>query len=73
MTPSVPIVSGAEVIRVLGQIGFHQVGQRGSHVKLRDSTNRTVIVPLHKELARGTLAAVLRQAGITTSDLLKLL
>lgn len=73
MNPSLPVLSGVELISVLQKIGFRQVGQRGSHVKLRDGGGRTVIVPLHRELARGTLSAILRQAGVAVDDLASLL
>lgn len=53
---------------MLSQAGFEQVGQRGSHVKLRRADGRTVIVPRHRELARGTLASVLRQAGMSREE-----
>ncbi len=53
--------------------GFSQVSQRGSHVKLRDSAGKTVIVPLHRELARGTLRSILRQADLTVEAFLELL
>lgn len=66
---SFPVVSGAEVVAALGKIGFRQVGQRGGHVNLRDRGGRTVIVSLHRELARGALSAILRQAGVTLVDL----
>jgi predicted RNA binding protein YcfA (HicA-like mRNA interferase family) len=59
-----PRVSGAEVVKALGKVGFSQVSQRGSHLKLRNADGRTVIVPLHRELANGTLASILRQAGL---------
>ncbi len=51
MSPRLPVASGSEVIHALNRIGFGQVGQRGSHVKLRHADGRTVIVPLHRELA----------------------
>lgn len=35
MSPALPVVSGAEVLRALGRGGFTQVSQKGSHVKLR--------------------------------------
>ena len=54
VTPAVPVVSGAEVVRALGKVGFERVG--GSHVKLRHVDGRTVIVPMHRELARGARA-----------------
>ena len=73
MSPALPVVSGQEVVVALAKAGFAQVGQRGSHTKLRDQSGRTVIVPLHRELARGTLSAVLRQAGMTAAEFINLL
>jgi predicted RNA binding protein YcfA (HicA-like mRNA interferase family) len=67
---ALPVVSGADVVRALVRLGFAQVGQRGSHVKLRDGTGRTVIVPMHREVAEETLRSVLRQAG-TDADAFK--
>jgi predicted RNA binding protein YcfA (HicA-like mRNA interferase family) len=68
-----PRVSGAEVVKALGKVGFSQVSQRGSHLKLRNADGRTVIVPLHRELANGTLASILRQAGLDREILAGLL
>jgi predicted RNA binding protein YcfA (HicA-like mRNA interferase family) len=73
VTPAVPVVSGAEVVRALGKAGFERVGQRGSHVKLRHVDGRTVIVPMHRELARGTLRSILRQAGFSADGFRELL
>ena len=49
------------------------MSQRGSHVKLRNGFGRTVIVPLHRELAPGTLRSVVRQAGLSVGELTDLL
>lgn len=68
MSPALPVVSGAEAVRALQQAGFQRVSQRGSHVKLRSPTSRTAIVPLHRELAPGTLQSVLKQAGLTVDE-----
>lgn len=69
MSPSaLPRVSGAEVVKALGRLGFQVVSTRGSHCKMRSSST-VAIVPLHKELAIGTLASVLRQAGISADEL----
>lgn len=73
MSPALPIVSGERVVTALGKAGFRYVSQRGSHVKLRRADGRTVIVPLHRELARGTLASILRQSGVSADRLLELL
>jgi predicted RNA binding protein YcfA (HicA-like mRNA interferase family) len=69
VSPALPVISGAETIRALERLGFARVSQRGSHVKLRRA-DRVAIVPLHRELAAGTLRSVLRQAGITIDDLI---
>jgi predicted RNA binding protein YcfA (HicA-like mRNA interferase family) len=53
--------------------GFNEVSQRGSHLKLRNKAGRTVIVPMHRELARGTLRSILRQAGLAVEAFIELL
>ncbi len=63
-------MSGAEVVRALGR---EQVSQRGSHVKLRHPDGRMAIVPLHREVAPGTLRSILRQAGLSADQLGELL
>jgi predicted RNA binding protein YcfA (HicA-like mRNA interferase family) len=57
--------SSRDVLRELERAGFVRVGQRGSHVKLRDAQGRTVIVAHPtKDIPRGTLRSIERQAGI---------
>jgi len=66
-------VSGREAIRALERLGFKQVRQQGSHVVLRKDTPEGAsgcVVPLHRELAVGTLRGILRQAGITPEEFL---
>jgi len=70
--PKLPHRSGAEVIRARERLGFSQVRQKGSHVVLRRGPTGCV-VPLHREVKAGTLAGVLRQAGVTTEEFLKVL
>jgi predicted RNA binding protein YcfA (HicA-like mRNA interferase family) len=67
LSPALPVVSGQQTIKALEDLGFEQVSQRGSHVKLKGHA-RTAIVPLHSELARGTLRSILRQADLTTEE-----
>ena len=60
------VFSGALVITVLvKRFDFSVISQKGSHVKLRHLDGRTTIIPLHKELAPGTLSSVLSLAGVT--------
>lgn len=65
--PSLPHVSGAEVVRALQQLGFTIARQRGSHIVLRRGVSGCV-VPNHRVLKIGTLSGVLKQAGITTEE-----
>ena len=74
--PKLPGLSGADVIRALERLGFVQVRQRGSHVVLRRQTPGGAVgcvVPLHRELASGTLRGVLKQAGVTLEEFLETL
>ena len=64
-------VSGQEAIRALERLGFIRVRQRGSHVVLKRQTpagETGCVVPLHRELAIGTLRGILRQAGIRPEE-----
>ena len=68
MSPKLRRVSGDETIRVLKRLGFVQVRQRGSHVVLKKQLpdgEVGCVVPLHQELAIGTLRGILRQADTT--------
>lgn len=64
---SLPRVSGAEVVRALQRLGFTVARQRGSHIVMRSGTAGCV-VPNHKELKTGTLAGVLKQAGVAVEQ-----
>ncbi|MBI5695886.1 MAG: type II toxin-antitoxin system HicA family toxin [Nitrospirae bacterium] len=72
--PKLIRVSGDEVIRRLEKLGFRQVRQRGSHVVMRKDTPDGDVgcsVPLHKELAVGTLRGIIRQAGLTVEEFIE--
>ena len=66
MSPKLPVMKPAELVRLLEKNGFKLVDQTGSHMKMRNGDNVTVIIPVHKgkDIGRGLLAAILRQAGI---------
>ena len=71
--PRLARVSGREAIRVLERAGFKQARQQGSHVVLRKDTPEGAtgcVVPLHRELAVGTLRGILRQAGVSPEEFL---
>jgi predicted RNA binding protein YcfA (HicA-like mRNA interferase family) len=72
--PSLRRVSGQEAIRALERLGFVQVRQRGSHVTLKKQTREGEIgcvVPLHRELAIGTLRGVIKQAKVTADEFMR--
>ena len=61
-----PQVSGRDCVSALEKAGFVQKRQHGSHIILRrDDPFAQLVVPDHKELDRGTLRAIIRQANLT--------
>ncbi len=70
-----PSLSGREVVKALTKSGYERDRQRGSHIILRQVTppHRRIVVPDHNEVARGTLRAIIRQAGLTVDEFKALL
>ena len=71
MSPKLPVVSGEDIIRVLRKFGYEIARQKGSHVRLRNDSQPQrlpVTVPLHKEIARGTLKSILADASISVEE-----
>lgn len=70
-----PRVSGRDAIKAFGKLGYEVDRQRGSHVVLRhtEPPHRRLVVPDHRELASGTLRALIRQAGLTVQEFVPLL
>ena len=63
--PKLRVLSGEDLLRIFSQFGFEPHGQRGSHVKLRrywQGQKQTLTVPVHREVDRGTLTTIYRQA-----------
>jgi predicted RNA binding protein YcfA (HicA-like mRNA interferase family) len=70
MSSKYPILPPSKIISVLSNYGFKEKSQKGSHVKFVKGA-RTVIIPMHKEIARGTLRSILMQAGISIDEFLQ--
>lgn len=71
MSSKYPILTPREVIKILSKFGFYKISQKGSHVKFKnDFTNRTFIIPMHDEVAKGTLKSILEQADVTIEEFL---
>jgi predicted RNA binding protein YcfA (HicA-like mRNA interferase family) len=60
-----PVCSGVDAMRAFRRLGYEVDHQTGSHIILRHSSQRRLTVPNHRELARGTLRALIREAGLT--------
>ena len=74
MTSRQPVVSGQQLIKALEKDGWAVVRQRGSHVRLKKPGRRyALVVPLHKEIRKGTLGGILRDANLNSDDLRQLL
>ncbi len=68
-----PRISGRECVKTLAKVDFYLKRQRGSHMILRrDNPFAQVVVPDHKELDRGTLRSIIRQAQLGVNEFIEL-
>lgn len=70
-----PAISGAEAVRVFAKLGYAVDHQTGSHIILREGhpPHRRLSVPNHRELAKGTIRTLIREAGLTVEQFVALL
>jgi len=69
-----PSISGKECVDALLKTGFYFKRQKGSHIILRkDNPFSQLVIPDHKTLDRGTLRAIIRQAGLSLNEFIDLL
>jgi predicted RNA binding protein YcfA (HicA-like mRNA interferase family) len=69
--PKLPLVSGAKAVKALQRLGFFVDRQRGSHVVMKKITTegeRGCVIPMHKEVALGTLRSALKLAGVSPEE-----
>jgi predicted RNA binding protein YcfA (HicA-like mRNA interferase family) len=71
-------ISGKQTVAALERVGYRPLRMKGDHQILRNPSPRpgayyTVAVPLHRELVVGTLAGILRRAGLTADEFRELL
>ena len=73
--PKLPLLSSAEIMKALFKIGYKYDHQTGSHIILRATQPpfRRAVVPIRKEMPRGTLKAIIREAGLTADQFTQLL
>jgi predicted RNA binding protein YcfA (HicA-like mRNA interferase family) len=68
--PKLRVLSAHQVCQILQENGFAKSRQSGSHIVMRKQTaegGRTVIVPNHSEIRRGTLKSIIEQSGLSRS------
>jgi predicted RNA binding protein YcfA (HicA-like mRNA interferase family) len=72
---TLPHISGCKVVQAIIKIGYERDRQKGSHIVMRQVSHphRRIVVPDHKVVAKGTLRAIIRHAGLTVEDFKKLL
>jgi predicted RNA binding protein YcfA (HicA-like mRNA interferase family) len=65
-----PAVSGSQAVRAFERLGYEVDRQRGSHIVLRHPRppHRRLVVPNHSTVAKGTLRALIREAGLTVDE-----
>jgi predicted RNA binding protein YcfA (HicA-like mRNA interferase family) len=69
MAPTLPVLSGREVVRAFESFGWQVARQSGSHiVMVKEGEMATLSVPDHREVAKGTLRSLIRAAGLTVAE-----
>jgi predicted RNA binding protein YcfA (HicA-like mRNA interferase family) len=68
-----PILSGRAIVKALAKVGYLEVRQRGSHIRLRCPGKTSITVPNHKSVGAGLLRKVLRDAELTVEEFARLL
>ena len=68
-----PVCSGQDAVQAFRKLGYQVDHQTGSHIILRHPSGRRLSVPNHRELAKGTLRSLIREAGITKDQFAELL
>ena len=68
--PKLPVLSGRDLIDILKSLGFVVARQKGSHISLQKGQFKKV-VPLHDDLAKGTILGILKQCGLSKDDIIR--
>lgn len=67
-------ISGRDAVKAFQKDGWRTIGQVGSHlVMVKEGMRVNLSIPQHKELSIGTIRALVRNAGMTVDDFLRLL
>ncbi|HJH29692.1 MAG TPA: type II toxin-antitoxin system HicA family toxin [Methanosarcinaceae archaeon] len=71
-----PVISGKDAVKVFEKLGYVQMRQTGSHIRMKHTSNmfkKPITVPNHRVLGKGLLRKLLRDVDIPIEDFVKLL
>lgn len=72
MSSKYPVLPPNKIIKIMNKFGFKKCSQKGSHAKyINYKTGNIFIIPMHSEIAKGTLKSILEQAEIELEEFLK--
>lgn len=74
--PKLPVISGKEAVKAFQKLGFFIDRQRGSHAVMKKKIEEGAtgcVIPMHKEVAQGTLRAALKTSGVSVEELKEVL
>lgn len=70
--PQLPLISGQKLIKILGKIGYQEVRQRGSHVRLVCPNRNPITVPDYRLIDRSLARKIIRDAELSVEEFIKL-
>ena len=68
-----PVISGDDFVKAMHKIGYVWDHTEGSHMILLHSSKGRLSVPRHKQLGRGLLRALIRDAGLSRQEFIALM
>jgi len=73
--PKIQPLSSHKLIKILQKAGFKIIRQKGSHVIMMNDKNIRIVIPVHpgKDVKPGLIRAIIKEAGLSRQDFLKLL
>ncbi|MDP1722650.1 MAG: type II toxin-antitoxin system HicA family toxin [Candidatus Gottesmanbacteria bacterium] len=71
--PKLPSLKPREVVKKLKRLGFEEHHQVGSHLTMKHPvTDHRAVIPMHlKDIKKGTLSSMLREAGIEKDEFIE--
>jgi predicted RNA binding protein YcfA (HicA-like mRNA interferase family) len=67
-----PTISGDDFVKAMRKIGYVWDHTEGSHMILLHTSKGRLSVPRHRELGRGLLRALIRDAGLSRIEFIAL-